>query len=175
MSQEKKTYAQPLFPFSPLPGKKKIKYDRSEKKSRGRSIGFCRSRESLLYTLLVLPISQMHLEIFDCHSRTWRVKLPRTVVTSDAREILVLQFLPRLCRIGIRHGHHGGSIHSRVAHHTFKRIVGVRSFQLLKTRDKPTRGRRLFPMSAFQLTASRCVTSIECSHQLTPGTPGWGG
>lgn len=98
--------------------------------------------ESLLHTLLMLSIAEVDLEIFDRRTGSRSVKLPRTVMAPDAREILIFELSTRR---GSRASdwHHGLGVNSSVSHHALEGIVGVRLLQPCESGLDPTWGLRL--------------------------------
>lgn len=82
--------------------------------------------DALINAFFVLAVTKVNLEILDCRARTRGIQLPWTVVATDAREVLIFDFLAGLDVIGVGHRGHGFHVDGRIAHHAFKRVVGVR-------------------------------------------------
>lgn len=81
--------------------------------------------DALINALFVLSVPKMNLEILDCHAGTRGVEFSRAVVATDTRQILIFDFLAWLDVVRVGHRGHGFHVHGGIAHHAFKRVIGV--------------------------------------------------
>lgn len=85
----------------------------------------------------------MNFEVVHCHTRTWGVELPRAVMAADTGQVLIFDLLTSLKNAWIGDGREGFRIHSRIAHHSFKRVIRMGLFELGQASLEPARRRGL--------------------------------
>jgi hypothetical protein len=93
--------------------------------------------DALFDALLVLPVAEVDFKVVHGHAWTWGVELPGAIVTADAGEVLIFDFLAVRETVRVGHWGEGFGVDGGISHHSFKRVIWVRLFELLETGCEP--------------------------------------
>lgn len=111
----------------------------------GRSSCIRRRRpsNSFIDILDVCAVGEVHFKVLDRHTRTGVVEFARTIMASDAWEVLVFQ--PGITDLiaGIDYRLPGFRVDGRIPHRGLEGVIGIRPVQLRQFRYKPVGSLRL--------------------------------